>query len=88
MHHANNVRNVVVGIHEDLQQEKTQEETPASMQAPVDHVANTVQSTQQQLASHLQKIQSIVKIIQMHYNAVPHVKRQDYGKLQDYVGRE
>ena len=51
MHHANMVCDVVAGLHEALQQEKSQTETPASMQAPVDHVANAVQSTQQQLAT-------------------------------------
>ena len=46
MHHANMVRNVVAGLQEALQQEQTQTETPTSVQVPVDHVANAVQSTQ------------------------------------------
>ena len=42
MYHTNMVRDVVAGIHEDLQQEQTQMETLTSVQAPVDHVANAV----------------------------------------------
>ena len=45
MHHANMVRDVVAKIKEALQQEKTQTETPISVHASVDHVANTVEST-------------------------------------------
>ena len=48
IHHANMVRNIVAEIQEALQQEYTQTETLASVQAPVDHVANTVKSTHQQ----------------------------------------
>ena len=81
MHHANMVSDVVAGIDEALQQGKTQTETLTSVQAHVYHVANTVQSTQQQLAKQLQKIQSMMQTIQMHYNSVT------YGTHQDCVGR-
>ena len=82
--HVNMVRDVVAGLQEALQQEQTQTETPASVQAPVDHVANKVQSTQQQLATQLQKIQSMMQTMQMHYNTVPHGTCQNYGVHQDY----
>ena len=79
MHNANMVRDFVAGIQEALQQEHTQTETLTSMQALVDHVANAVQSTQQQLSTQMQQIQSMVQTMQMHYNSVPHSTRQDYG---------
>ena len=72
MHHANMVCDVVAGLQEDLHQEQTHTETLTSMKAPVDHVANAVQSNHQQLATQLQKIQSMMQTMQMHYNAVPH----------------
>ena len=50
MYHANMVRDVVAGLQEALQLEQTQTETLTSVQAPVDHADNVVQSTQQQLA--------------------------------------
>ena len=53
MHHSNMVRDVVAGLQESLQQDQTQMETPTIMQAPVDHVANVVQITHQQLAMQL-----------------------------------
>ena len=55
MHHANMVRNVIIGLQEALQQDQVQTETSTVVQAPVYHVANTVQNTYQQLAIHLQK---------------------------------
>ena len=57
MHHTNMVRDVVVWLQEALQQEQIQTETPTVFQAPVYHVANAVQNTQQQLATQLQKMQ-------------------------------
>ena len=48
--HVNMVRDVVAGLQEALQLEQTQTETLTSVQAPVDHADNVVQSTQQQLA--------------------------------------
>ena len=47
IHHDNMVQDVVAGIHEALQQEKTQTKTPTGVQTPVDHVANGVQSTKE-----------------------------------------
>ena len=45
IHHANMIRDVVAWIQEALQQEQIQTETPTSVQAPVDHVDNALQST-------------------------------------------
>ena len=81
MHHAKIVSNAVAGLHEDLQQEQTQIDTPTIVQVPVDHVSNTVQITHKQLATQIQQMQSMIQTIQMHYNAVPH------GTIQDYGGR-
>ena len=53
MHHANMVRNAVAGLQGSLQQEKSHMETPEVVPAPVYNVANTVQNTQQQLATQL-----------------------------------
>ena len=60
MNHANMVRDVVSGIQEALQQYQAETETPEVVLAPVDHVANAVQNTQKQLATHLQQIQSMI----------------------------
>ena len=81
------VRDVVAGIQEALQQEHTQMETPASMQAPVYHVANAVKSTQQQLATQLQQMQSMMQNMHLHYNAVPHGTHQDYV-VRGYQGNQ
>ena len=32
-------------------------------------------------------MQSMMQTMHIHYNSVPHGKRQDYGALQDYGGR-
>ena len=47
MYHSNVFRDVVTGLQEALQQEQTQTETLTSVQASVDYVDNTVQSSQQ-----------------------------------------
>ena len=73
------VRDVVAGLQETLQQEQTQTETLTSVQAPVDHVSNAVQSTQQQLATHMHQMELMMKTMQMNYNVVPHGTCQDYG---------
>ena len=86
MHHAKIVRGVVAGLHEALQREKYQTETPTVVQAPVDHVANAVQNTQQKLATQLQKLQLMMQAMQMQFTSVPHGTRQDYEDLQDYGG--
>ena len=49
MHHSNMVHDVVAGLQEDFQQDQAHTETQTVVQAPVDHVANAVQNTQQQL---------------------------------------
>ena len=86
MHYFNMVRDVVAGLHEDLQQYQTHKEAPISMQEPMDHVTKLVQNTQQQFATQLQQMQSIMKTTQMHYNTVPHGTHQDYGGGQYYGG--
>ena len=58
MHHAKMVQNVVVGLKEVLQQEQVLTENTAVIEAPVDNVANAVQNTDQQLATHIQKIKT------------------------------
>ena len=45
MQHSNMVNDVVAGLQESLQQEQVQTDTPTVVQAPVYHVANTVQNT-------------------------------------------
>ena len=44
MHHANMEKNFDTWIHEALQQENVQTETPTVVQAPVDHVGNAVKN--------------------------------------------
>ena len=79
MHHANMVRNVIIGLHEDLQKEKVQTEPPTAVEAPVNHVANAVQNTQQQLATQLQKIKAMMQAMHMQYAATPQGSCQDFG---------
>ena len=86
MHHANIVRDAVAGLQESLQQDQVQTETPTVVQAPVDHVVNTVQNNQQQLTTQLQKIQAMMQAIYIQYDAAPHGTLQDYGGLQYYGG--
>ena len=78
IHHSNMVRDLIAELQESLQQEKTQTKTLTSVQAPVDHVANAVQSNQKQLSTQLQKIQPMMQTMQINYNAVPHGTRQEY----------
>ena len=61
MHHANMVHNVVSGLKEALKHDQAQTETQAVVQVPVDHVANAVQNTQQQWATQLQQMQSMMQ---------------------------
>ena len=61
-------------------------ETPTVVQAPVDHVANAVQNTQQQLATQLQKIQSMMQAMHTKITEVPHGTRRNYGGRLDYGG--
>ena len=87
MHHTNMVRDVVAGLQEALQQYQVQTETLTVVQAPVDHVFNALQKTQQQLAKQLHKMQAVMQAMYMKYDAVPHGTRQDYVGHQDYGGR-
>ena len=66
MNHAITVRDVVAGLHEALQQEQTQTKKLTSVQAPVDHVANAVQSTQQHLATQLHQMKLMMQTMQMN----------------------
>ena len=61
MHHSNMIHNVVTGLQEALQQDQSQTETPTVVHAPVDHVANAVKKNRQQLATQLQKMQSMMQ---------------------------
>ena len=79
MHPENMVQYVVVRLQETLQQDQNQTEKPMSVQATVDHVANTVQITHQQLATQLQQMQLIMQTMQMNYIAVPHGTPRNYG---------
>ena len=87
MHHANMVREVVAGLQEALKQDQVQTETSTVVQAPVDHVPNAVQNSQQQLATQQQHIQSMMQAMQMQYAAAPQGARQYYGVSKDYGGR-
>ena len=53
MNHSKMVHDIVPGLQKPLQQYQFHTETPMVVQAPVDHVANAVQNTQQQLATQL-----------------------------------
>ena len=86
MHNANMVRDIVAGLHEALQQEKSQMETPEVVPAPVDHVDNTVQNTQQQLAPQMQQMQAMMQEMNMQYAAAPQGAHQEYGGRKDYGG--
>ena len=87
MHHSNMVCDVVAGLQEALQQDQTQTENLTSVQVPVDHVDNTLQSTHKQLATQLQKMQLMMQTMQMHYNSVQCGTHQDYGG-RGYHGKQ
>ena len=80
------VRDAVTGLQEALQQDQFQTENLTVVQAPVYHVDNAVQNTQQQLATQLQQIQAMMHAIKMQYATAPYGIRQDYGGHQDYGG--
>ena len=50
-----------------------------AIEEPVDHVANAVKNTQQQLSIELKQMQAMMQVIQMQYAAVPQNSHQDYG---------
>ena len=81
------VHYAVAGLQEAFQQVQYYTETSAVVQAPVDHVANAVQNTQQHLATQMQQMQAMMQDIQIQYATAPPGTRQDYGGLQDY-GRQ
>ena len=87
MHHVNMVHDVVTGLYGALHQYQVKTKTPTVVQAPVDHVANVVQNTQQKLSTQLQKMQVMMQAMQMQYDASQHVAHQDYGGRQYYGGR-
>ena len=68
MHHVNMVSDVVAVLQEILQQERSLTNNATTVMEPVYHVENSVQSTQQQLATQLHQMQAM----QMQYAAVPH----------------
>ena len=88
MHHANMVRNLVAGLQEVLQQEQVPMDNPAVIEEPVDHVANAVQNTQQQLATQLQKMQAIMQAMHMQYAAGPQNAHQYYEGCGYHCGHE
>ena len=71
MHHENMVCNVVAGLQEVPQQEQVLTENTAVIEAWVDHVANAVQNTQQQLATQIQQMKVMMQAIQLQYVAGP-----------------
>ena len=79
MHHIDMLLNVVAGLLEVLLQEQGTTENPMVVAAPDNHVANAVQATQQQLATQLQKRQSMMQAMQMQYAVGPHNAHQHYG---------
>ena len=86
MRHANMVRNVVAGMQEVLQQGHVPTENLTITPEPADHVANTVQITQQQLATQLQQIQKMMLAMHMQYAAAPQHAHQYYGGRGYHVG--
>ena len=60
MHHTNMVRDVVAGLQEVLQQKRAPTENVTTVLEPVYHVANAVQSAQQQLAAQLRQMKEIM----------------------------
>ena len=73
------VCNVVAGLQEVPQQEQVLTENTAVIEAWVDHVANAVQNTQQQLATQIQQMKAMMQLIQLQYVAGPQNAHQDYG---------
>ena len=61
MYHASMVIDVVAGLQEVLQLKQSSTENPKIIAEPINHVAKTVQSTQQQLATRLFKMQATMQ---------------------------
>ena len=70
MHHVNMVRCVVAGLQEFLLQEQALLKTLMTVSKPHEHVANGVQNMQNQLASQLQHVQTMIQAMQLKYSAV------------------
>ena len=87
MHHSNMVRNVVSGLQEVLQKEKTPTETAPVISEPNYHVANAVQNTQQQLAAQLQHIYTMIQDMQLQYATAQQPTHQDYVVCGYYGGQ-
>ena len=79
MHHANMVRDVVSGLHETLQKEQAPTENAINIPKPIDHVSNASKSTQQHLATQLQKMQAMIQAMHIQYAAAPQNAHQYYG---------
>ena len=58
------------------------------IEAPVDHVANAVQNTQQQLSTQIQQMQAMIQSMQLQYAVGPQNAHQDYGGSGYYGGHE
>ena len=78
IHNTNMVRNVVAGLQEALQQKQSPTDNGTTILKPIDHVENSVQNTQQQLAMQLQHMQVMIQAMQMQYSAAPQLSHQDY----------
>ena len=86
MYHLNIVRDVITGLQEVLQQEKSPMENLAVIEEPANHVANAVQNIQKQLDTQLQKTQAMIQEMQMQYAAGPQNAHQDYGGRRYHGG--
>ena len=86
MHHVDMVHDVVAGLLEVLRQEKAPTENATTVPEAVNHVANAVQITHQQLDTQLQQMQAILQAMHMQYSAKPHHDHQDYGSCGYHGG--
>ena len=65
VNHANVVPDVVTGLQEVLQQDQHPTKIPKTILEPNNHVANTVQSTHQNLAAQLYQMHTMIPAIQL-----------------------
>ena len=86
MNHAAMVRNVVAGLQELLQQDKSLIETTATASITHEHVANMVQSSRQQLAAQLQHMRTMIQVMKLQYDVLPQPTQQYYGSHENYGG--
>ena len=66
-------------MQEALQQEQDPPENDTTVPEHIDHVANTVQSTQQQLATQLQQMQEMMQAMQIQSSAAQQHAHQYFG---------